>query len=223
LNQLIHPGVFFDADILELEERLFGGQPSRDLYARHGSRLLGEYLNLGYFSYYFLVPVLAGTLWLRRPLVELEKALGAICTVFYVSFLFFIFYPVAGPYYEFPHPPAEGVGYYLPHVTRWLLDRGSSVGAAFPSSHVAVSTVVWIMAIRYCRPLALVYLFLVPALALGAINGGYHYATDVVAGAILGILIGVGGFLLLDRIWRPTQGLGTASARNRSGSTWTEA
>jgi membrane-associated phospholipid phosphatase len=223
LNQIVHPGVFFDADILSLEERLFGGQPSRDLYARHGSRLLGEYLSLGYFSYYFLVPILGGALWLRRPLVELERALGTVCTVFYVSFLFFIFYPVAGPYYEFPHPPAEGVGYVLPRITRWLLDRGSSVGAAFPSSHVAVSVVTWIMAMRYCRPLAVFYLFLVPALALGAINGGYHYATDVAAGAILGILIGVGGFLLLDRVWRPVQAPERAADRNRSGSMWTEA
>lgn len=223
LNQILHPGVFFDADILAMEERIFGGQPARDLYLLHGSRALGEYLHLGYFSYYFLVPVLAGVLWFRRPLVELERALGAVCTVFYVSFLFFIFYPVAGPYYEFTHPPLEGVGYVLPKVTRWLLDRGSSVGAAFPSSHVAVATVTWIMAMRYAPRLAVVYLFLVPALAFGAINGGYHYATDVAAGAILGVLIGVGGFLLLDRVWEPVQDSRVTSERRRSGSTWSEA
>jgi len=223
LNQLIHPGVFYDADIIAFEERLFGGQPSHELYARLGSRPLGEYLHLGYFSYYFLVPVLAAVLWIGRRRIDLERALGAIATVFYVSFLFFIFFPVAGPYYEFPHPPADRVGYVLPRVTRWLLDRGSSVGAAFPSSHVAVSTVTWIMAMRYAPRLALVYLFLVPALAVGAINGGYHYATDVVAGAILGVLIGVGGFLLLDRIWKPGQDSEATSARRRSGSTWMEA
>jgi len=38
-----------------------------------------------------------------------------------------------------------------------------------------------------------VYAFLVPALALGTIYGGYHYATDVIAGLLLAVLVGTLG------------------------------
>ena len=186
LNQLITPGVFHDSAILEIEEKVFRGQPSQELYRRLDSRLLGEYLHLGYFSYYFLVPILGFTLWFRRPREQFDRAVACIAFVFYSCFLIFIFYPVTGPYHVVTAPPpAEGVGYVLPNVTRWLLDRGSSVGTAFPSSHVAVAVVTWLMAIRYHTGIAVLYAFLVPALAVGAINGGYHYATDIVAGALL--------------------------------------
>ncbi len=200
LNRALHPVGFFDADILDVEQFLFHSQPARDLHAWLPFRPLGEYLHLCYFSYYALVPLLALLLWFRRSRAAFEIAIGVVSLSFYVSFLFFIAFPVAGPYYVFPHPDPESVGYVMPRIVRWVLNHGSSVGAAFPSSHVAVSTTTWIMAMRYHRRLAVVYAFLVPGLALGAIYGGYHYATDALAGAVLALILGTAG-------WRATRAL----------------
>jgi membrane-associated phospholipid phosphatase len=200
--QAMHGGVLYDHVIQRAEVFFFGGQPAQDLHIRVGSRALGEYLHLGYVTYYLLAPGLLFTLWLTRPRVQFDKSIATISLSFYVSFLIFFVYPVAGPYQVLMAPDVESVGYVLPKLTRWLLDRGSSVGAAFPSSHVAVAVVVWAMAMRYHRGVAVLYAFLVPALAIGAIFGGYHYAVDIVAGVVLGVLIGTAGFGLTKVVAR---------------------
>ena len=193
LNHLAHGGRMFDPWIQAMDQRIFGCQPSRD-WARHWSNpIFGEYLHLGYFSYYFLAPTLAFTLRFRRSFVAYQRAIACVALSFYVSFLFFILMPVAGPYYSFTPPDVHQVGILLPRLVRWLINRGSSVGAAFPSSHVAVSVTVWIMAMRYHSKLSVIYAFLVPALALGTIYGGYHYATDVMAGLLLSLIVGTLG------------------------------
>lgn len=202
LDRILHPVRFFDADIQHIEHLVFGGFPSSTLYQRLGSRVLGEYLHLGYTSYYFLVPVLVLTLWFRRRRDAFDLALGTISLAFFCSFIVFILYPVAGPYHTLPRPPVDAVGFYLPRVARAIVDRGSSIGAAFPSSHAAVAVTVWIMAIRFQGGLGIAYAFLVPALAVGAVYGGFHYATDITAGVLLGILVGTAGFQLTKAVCR---------------------
>ena len=197
LDAALHPGVFFDEAIQGIEGSIFGEQPSQELHRRLPSLALGEFLHLGYLSYYFLAPVFLVVLWFSGRRGDIfERSVGTISLSFYISFLIFISYPVAGPYHMFEPPLAGEVGWFLPEVTRWVLDRGSSVGAAFPSSHVAVAVSVWILALRYQTRIAIVYSILVPALGLGAIYGGYHYVIDVLAGAALGILVGTAGHAL---------------------------
>jgi membrane-associated phospholipid phosphatase len=195
LIEWIHGGVLHDPAIQSLEGLVFGGQPSRTLHQNFPSRLLGDYLHLGYTSYYFLAPVLVGVLWLRRSRAEYDMAIATVALSFYVCFAIFVAYPVAGP-----HPPVDEVGVLIPGLTRWILDRGSSIGAAFPSSHVAVAVAIWITAIRYHRKLAVVFAFLVPALAVGSVYGGYHYAVDALGGAVVGVIVGTVGHGLLARI-----------------------
>jgi hypothetical protein len=196
LVRLVHPHVLHDAAIQQVETFIFGGYPSSTLHLRLSSRILGEYLHAGYFSYYFLVPVLAFVLWGSRGRESYHQAMAAISLSFYVSFVLFVLYPVAGPYHVLEPPSPDAVGFIMPDVARWVVDRGSSIGAAFPSSHVAVAVTAWIMAIRYHVSLGILYAFLVPALAVGAVYGGFHYATDVLAGAVLGFVIGTLGHRL---------------------------
>jgi membrane-associated phospholipid phosphatase len=193
LVKALHGGVLHDAPVQRLEEAVFRSQPARDLHTWWPWRPLGEYLHLGYFAYYVLTLAMAVVLWLSRPRRAFDIALGTVALSYYICFTIFVLYPVAGPYHAFPHIDPAAVGYVLPRLVRSVLDRGSSVGAAFPSSHVAVAVTVWIMAMRYHRPLAVVLAFIVPALALGAIYGGYHYAIDALAGAVLAVLVSFAG------------------------------
>jgi membrane-associated phospholipid phosphatase len=202
LDRLLHHTVFFDADIQYIENLVFGGFPSSTLYERISSRAVGEYLHLGYVSYYLLVPTLVLTLWFRGRRDAFDIALGTISLSFYISFLIFAMFPVAGPYHMLTRPPVEDLGYVVPGLARAIVDRGSSIGAAFPSSHAAVAVTVWIMAIRFQGGLAILFAFLVPALAVGAVYGGFHYATDIVAGVILGIVVGTAGFELTKALCR---------------------
>ena len=193
LNRLLHPVGFHDDAILALEQIVFGGQPSRDLHRLLPWRPLGEYLHLSYFSYYFLVPTLAVVLYRKRSRAAFDTAIATVSLAFYASFLCFILFPTAGPYYVFPHSDPRAVGYLMSRLVRFLLDRGSSVGTAFPSSHVSVAFTVWIMAMRYDRKLAVILAFFVPTLAAGAVYGGYHYGVDILAGATVAVLVGTVG------------------------------
>lgn len=203
LCRVFHDGALHDDVIRRWEAALFGGQPSQDLHLRLGSKLIGEYLHLGYISYYALSPVLVLTLWFRRSRVAVEQALACSALAFYVSFLIFISWPVAGPYQTLTPPDIVGLGYVLPGLARSILDSGSSIGAAFPSSHVAVAVTIWIVAMRFHTGLAIIFALLVPALAIGAIYGGFHYAIDVVVGALLGLLVGTLGFRLTVAVSKP--------------------
>ena len=55
-------------------------------------------------------------------------------------------------------------------------------GAAFPSSHVAVATLVLYYTVRYARSAAWFVGPLVLSLILSTVYCGYHYAIDVLAG-----------------------------------------
>jgi membrane-associated phospholipid phosphatase len=79
-----------------------------------------------------------------------------------------------------------------------ILEAGSSRGAAFPSSHVGVSfaqTAMCFVALRRWAPLLAV---LSTGLAVGAVYGGFHYATDAVAGFAFALLL----FFLAPRLAR---------------------
>jgi len=199
LNRVfLHEG-YRDGWILRVEEQWFGCQPSRDWRVLLPWKPLSEYVHLGYFSYYTYVPALAFVLLRGGRRAAWHNAVASIAFSFYCGFILFIALPAAGPYYQFAHLDPNLGGYVMPRVTQWIVDRGSSLGTAFPSSHVSVSVTTWVMAMRYRRKLAVVMAFLVPAMAFGAVYGGYHYLTDILAGTLLGVFSATFGHALARR------------------------
>ena len=67
-----------------------------------------------------------------------------------------------------------------------MLDRGSSRGTAFPSSHVAASVVSSLCALRHQRLVGIAVSVMTAALTLATVYGGFHYAVDALVGVILG-------------------------------------
>lgn len=189
LNVAVHDGRYFDPLVIAWEQAIFGGQPSRDMAQAFASLPLSEALHGAYLSYYLIIfgPPLA--LWAMHRRAGFELAVFSVMITFYVHYLFFIYFPVQGPRYLLAPPvagPAQGSVYALTHE---ILQAGSSRGAAFPSSHVGVSVAQTIAAIRVLPAAAPVLGVLTIGLALGAVYGGFHYATDAVAGAALGLAL----------------------------------
>ena len=71
------------------------------------------------------------------------------------------------------------------HLTHLVLLAGSR-GAAFPSSHVGVAFAQVVTTARFQPRFAAFLAPLALLLALGAVYGGYHYATDAICGLLLG-------------------------------------
>lgn len=184
LNDLFTTG-YYDHLVQRWEIAVFGSQLSVTLRRTMPWKPLSEYLHFGYFGYYVLVPLLLGVLYARGAYASFRGALTTILATFYFCYLVFIVFPVAGPWYYFPRPDAADVGWFFPFVIRRVLAAGASQGAAFPSSHVAAAIISWLLAWRLARPLFWLYALIVPALVVGTVYGGFHYAID--AGAGIGV------------------------------------
>jgi membrane-associated phospholipid phosphatase len=189
LNVAVHNGRYFDDIILRWEQQLFNGQPSRDLAAAFPNVLLSEFLHFAYISYYLIIYVPLLVLYLRGRTEEHQRAAFTLMLTFFAHYVFFIYFPVQGPRYLFPPPSGEianGTMYQLAHQ---ILEAGSSRGAAFPSSHVGVAFTQTAIAFIVMKRWAPVLAVLSTGLAVGAVYGGFHYATDAVVGFVYAMLL----------------------------------
>jgi len=192
LNATVHQGRYFDGWIQGWELRLFGGQPSRELARAFPNPILSELLHFFYLSYYLIIFGPPLYLYLRRRIRDHQRVVFTLMLAFFGHYLFFVYLPVQGPRYLFPPPVgalAQGPMYRLAHA---LLEAGSSQGSAFPSSHVGVTVAQTAMAFLVWRRVAPALAVASAGLAVGAVYGGFHYATDVLCGLVLGLALFAG-------------------------------
>jgi membrane-associated phospholipid phosphatase len=182
---------YHDATIQRWEFSLFGTQPSHTLASRFPSLPLSELLHAGYLAYYaviFLPPLLLLAAGRKRAFAETVLALTVTCTV---CWAIFVVMPVEGPRYLFAAPPHMPNGPFRRLVVS-LLAVGSSRGAAFPSSHMAVSVAMAVTALRWQRPVGWAVSAVAVLIGFGAVYGGFHYGVDMIAGAGLGAVTSLG-------------------------------
>src|SRR5256884_4809961 len=144
-----------DLAVQRLELWAFGSQLSYRWIREMPNPVLSWYLHGCYLAYYAILYSSPLGLWLSGRRAAARHTIFAVMITFYLCYVVFLFFPVAGPRYAFDlaHNPATDVG--PARFAAWLLDRGDSWGAAFPSSHVAASVVATGMALRYWRALGL--------------------------------------------------------------------
>lgn len=202
VGSLVNGVPVHDASVLAIEHRWFG-EPARTWSRLYPSPLLSIPLHIGYLSYYLIIYLPPLRLVLRRDQRALNETILALLLAFIASFVWFVLWPVEGPRYRWP-PVADVTADPVRLLTTTILERFSSRGAAFPSSHVSVAVVQTLMAWRWQRRLVWLLAPLTLALAFGAVYGGFHYLTDVVAGASLGAVVGA-IVLQRDRLRRTLQ------------------
>ena len=101
-----------------------------------------------------------------------------------VCYLVFAVFPVQGPRY---FGPPEGVpDGPMRRLTLLILENGSSRGAAFPSSHMALMTAQALLGLRLQPKMGVLLTLSTLGVGLGAVYGGFHYAVDMVVGALVG-------------------------------------
>lgn len=202
LNQAVFGGYYFDELIIAWEAVLFGGQPFRELAQNYPQLLLSEFLHFAYLSYYLIIYAPPLYLYLRGRRAEHQQLVFALLLTFFAHYVFFIYFPVQGPRYLFPAPVGELSGGFFYNLAHQLLEAGSARGAAFPSSHVGVSITATAFAFVALPRWAPVLLVLTIGLAVGAVYGGFHYATDAAAGLLYGLLLFAAAPALARRLGR---------------------
>jgi membrane-associated phospholipid phosphatase len=186
LNQ-VHVTGYFDVVVMEWEEALFGTQLAMVFSEWYGRLWFSEMLHLGYFSYYMIVPGAAATAFLLKGPRALERASFTIALAFFVCYVCFSVFPVAGPRYDFPQiagDAADGRMFGLVHA---ILESGSSKGTAFPSSHVAATLAAWFSTGRESKRVFWIMAPFAVFLTLGTVYGRFHYGIDATAGLVVAI------------------------------------
>lgn len=189
LNGAVWPNRFFDGVILAIEERIFGFQPSTTLARSAPWPILSEALLASYISYYPMIYLPPLALYLRGRREDYRTMLLPLVTAFLTHYVVFIFFPVQGPRYLFPSPGGAIAEWPFYNLAHRILESGSARGAAFPSSHMAIAVVQTVSAFRFLPRVAPVILLATIGLGVGAVYGGFHYATDMIAGAITGLAV----------------------------------
>ena len=159
---------YLDHVFAGIDQTLFGCQPALVFNTVVTSTFWSEAFNMGYYAYYYMMgTTLIFYLLCRYP--EADKAGFVFLASFFLFYLIFEFLPVAGPQFYFKAVGVEAaetgvfpaVGYYFQTHTEMLMpeikgifsqlvlsaqEMGERPTAAFPSSHVGMSTVTMLLA-----------------------------------------------------------------------------
>ncbi len=181
-------GTYFDPVVQGWEASVFPSNPSRTFAGAFPFQAVSEAVHLGYLSYYPLIYLPQLRDFVQGRARRFHQMMFALVATFAVCYLLFVVFPVQGPRYlwtpDAPAGPARA-------LTLALLESGSSRGAAFPSSHVAVATVQAFSVVRYRMAEAWLVVPLAGLLTVGTVYGGFHYAVDASAGIAVGLIVGV--------------------------------
>ena len=197
-----------------LEQELFGFQPSLLFSQAYSSRVVSELMYMGYFSYYLFFVVTLVIVFFKQ-FRSVERTAFMIFAGFYICYAVYLLLPVTGPQYyylavgmeEIAHGDFPDLGHYFSDHTEALASPGWSGGvfyqlvqlahnagerptAAFPSSHVAIATLVMMITARlrmwrWLLILAVPFLFL----CLSTVYIYAHYAIDAIMGFFFGIIL----------------------------------
>lgn len=206
LNRLLTEG-YLDGTVLAWEEVLFGAQLSLEAGRRAASFWLSEFLHVGYFAYYLIVPTALLGVFATRGAGAAQRVAFQTALAFFASYVVFVVFPVAGPRYLFPpisDARADGTVFGLVHA---VLEGGSSKGTAFPSSHIAAAWAAVLGCRRADRRWSSLLAIPAAALAVGTVYGRFHYGVDAVAGVALALIVHGVAPTLVGRLgdWPPSE------------------
>ena len=196
----------------QCEQTLFGCQPSLLFSQVVPDGWFSELMCMGYVSYFPLITLTMLYYFFCRY-DEFLKASFIILASFFVYYVIFVLVPVTGPQFYYlavgTEKIAEGVfpnlgDWFLTHSERmaapgWsdgffyhLLDLTHDAGerptAAFPSSHVGVTTILMMLALRTrCRWLVFTMLPFYVLMCLSTVYIYAHYAIDAIAGFVTAV------------------------------------
>ncbi len=181
----------FDPYILKIDAFIFGELPNIwvQQFVKPG---LTEFMQISYGIYWITIPLGGAIFYFSKRYDLYEYLLHFVSITFFVSYALFILLPVAGPrFYIADRIWASYEGLFITHTLRSFVQNVGLRGGAFPSSHVGVAVMILTFMWKFKRKLAVsLILPLVMALSMATIYGQYHYFTDVLAGLIMGLVIG---------------------------------
>lgn len=208
------------------EQLLFNCQPALLFSETINNPVFAELMHLGYASYFPLIAIVTLFYFFWRY-TEFNRAVFIILASFFLYYVIFIFLPVTGPQYYyaavglddiaqgiFPNlhdyfathdealpMPGNSNGFFYQCVAS-AHETGERPTAAFPSSHVGITTILLFLAWRTKN--RLLFYFIIPFYVLMCLATVYiraHYAIDVIGGWVSAVIF----YVLLQSFWTMTK------------------
>lgn len=186
LNLVVWGGRFFDGIVVAWEEWLFGAQTSSSLALAAPHVFLSELMHLSYLSYYAIIYLPPLLLYVRGRGAAFEAVVFGVSLTFLSHYLFFICFPVEGPFFRGESYLMGSMRGPVQEFTLALSTAGATKGATFPSSHVGVAVAQAVLAFHFYRRFFPIMAVGAAGVAVSAVYCGYHYGVDSVAGIVLG-------------------------------------
>jgi len=188
-------GKAYDRIVLGWEQAFFGFQPARAWIRSSSAVWLSWVLHLGYLAYYPIIVAAPLALWITGRREAMRRVLTTIMATFYLCYTMFLLFPVVGPRHVFAAADNVATQTAIAQLTARFLDSVAAWGAAFPSSHVAVSVAATAATLLEWRAFGRLLTVPTALLALGCVYGQFHYAIEVLAGLGVGLVVAAGAWL----------------------------
>ncbi len=192
--------IFFDFEqsldpaLINLEERIFGCQPSLEWSRVWPWAWFHELMEFAYFTYYFLALTFIGLVFWSRSVTDgrqwdlVRDFIRDLSITMLICYTMYTLFPVWGPKY-FQAGYVDVGGWIFTDIMHYIHENGALLGAAFPSSHVAASMIpwwhTWQKFPRHRWWMTTIFVLL----CMSTVYNRYHYVVDVGAGLLLGGLV----------------------------------
>ena len=196
------------------EQQLFSCQPALLFSQTFTNSVFSELMHMGYSSYYPLIFLISLFYFFCRRR-EFERTTFVILTAFFIYYVIFIFLPVTGPQYYYLAAGVDQIAqgnfpnvgdYFSTHSEALTLpgwqdgffynfvagahNAGERPTAAFPSSHVGITTILLLLAWRTKnKKLISIVMFFYILMCFATVYIQAHYAIDVIGGWISAVII----------------------------------
>ncbi len=145
-------------------------------------------MHFGYFSYYLMTFGIPLLFYLKAP-DKFNKTMFIIVLSFCFYYILFVLFPAIGPQFYFPvEKQAVPDGYLFKEIMDIIIENGETQTGAFPSSHVGMAILFLILIGTHFKKLLNILIPVVIILIASTVYLKAHYAIDVIAGLITGIL-----------------------------------
>ncbi|MBA3664835.1 MAG: phosphatase PAP2 family protein [Bacteroidetes bacterium] len=170
---------FFNA-----EQKIWGFQPSIVFSKVMNREWFNEMMNMCYFSYYILIPLVCFALYFKKP-AQSVKGVFTVIFSFYLYYIIFCVLPVAGPqYYIIDQAYPTITPHFFGNIMHNILTNHEEPTGAFPSSHVGIAVIINYLAFVHLKKLFFITLPFVVGICFATVYTRAHYLVDVFGGLV---------------------------------------
>lgn len=181
-------GDWIDPFFQKIDQAIFGYLPSMEWGKRYAHWAVSELFHFAYFCYYPMIGGLPVYFYFKNR-KAFSELIFTLTFTFYLCYWLYSILPVIGGRYipEAMELTKVIAGGPFTRVMAFIYINSAHLGGAFPSSHVGITIVLTIAALKYTKYMRYVFCVIAVFLSLATVYCHYHWFIDAVAGVFIGI------------------------------------